>query len=325
MSWIDILGFSIQAALGFQAAAYALAAVGLNLHFGFTGLSNFGHVGFVLVGAYAVAISAEQGWSIWVGLLLAVLASVSLGVLLGIPTLRLRGDYLAIVTIATAEILRLVVAARPSAGLTGGSTGIRNLDRSLPFNDWNIIPKGSYGLGDFVVFNERQLWFMLWGWSLAALATLLVRSLIRSPWGRVIKAIREDEDAARALGKSVVVFKLQSFVLGGLIGGVAGAFMALEAGAVGPGRFIATVTFVYYTIVILGGAGTVLGPILGGVVYWFLIRFTEGVIGNLWFDVSNEASSAVRFALMGLALMLLMIFRPQGILGNKKEVLVGGR
>lgn len=325
MSWIDVIGISIQVALGFQGASYALAAVGLNLHFGFTGLSNFGHVGFVLVGAYAVAISADQGWSIWVGFLLAVLGSVALGALLGVPTLRLRGDYLAIVTIAAAEILRIVVAARPSAELTGGTSGIRNLDQAFPFTDWNFIPRGRYGLGDWIVFNERQLWFMLWGWGLAILATLLVRALVRSPWGRVLKAIREDEDAARALGKNVVVYKLQSFILGGLIGGVAGVFMALDAGSASPGRFVATVTFAYYTVVILGGAGTVLGPLLGAVVYWFLIRFAEGAIDNLWFEVSNEASSAIRFALMGITLMLLMIFRPQGILGDKKQVLVGGR
>lgn len=324
MSWIDVLAVSIQVAIGFQGASYALAAVGLNLHFGYTGLSNFGHVGFLLVGAYGMAIASDQGWSIWVGFGMALAGSVLLGVLLGIPTLRLRGDYLAIVTIATAEILRLVVNARPSSGITGGSSGIRGLG-NLGFADWNPIPRGRYGIGDLVVFNERQVWFMLWGWSLAILATLLVKFLVQSPWGRVLISIREDEDAARSLGKNVVAFKLQSFVLGGVIGSTAGAFMALDAGGVSPGRFIATVTFALYTVVILGGAGTVWGPVVGAITYWFIIRFAEGVIGNLWFDVSDEASSAVRFALMGVGLMALMVFRPQGILGSKKEMLAGAR
>lgn len=324
MSWLDVLAVSLQVAIGFQGASYALAAVGLNLHFGYTGLSNFGHVGFVLVGAYGMAIASDQGWSIWGGVALATTGAVVLGLLLGIPTLRLRGDYLAVVTIATAEILRLVVNARPSSGVTGGSSGIRGLN-SLGFSDWNPIPRGRYGIGDWLVFNERQLWFMLWGWALALLATLLVRQLIASPWGRVIRSIREDEDAGRALGKNVVAFKLQSFVLGGLIGAAAGALMALDAGGVSPGRFIATVTFALYTVVILGGAGTVWGPMLGAATYWFLIRFAEGVIGNLWFEVSDEASSAVRFALMGVGLMALMVFRPQGILGSREEMLAGGR
>ena len=324
MSWIDILAVSLQVALGFQGASYALAAVGLNVHFGFTGLSNFGHVGFLLIGAYSMAIASDQGWGIWAGFGLVVVSSVLLGLALGIPTLRLRGDYLAVVTIATAEILRLVVNARPSAGLTGGSSGIRGLG-SMGFTDWNPIPRGRYGIDGFVVFSERQLWLMLWGWGLVLLTTLIIRFLINSPWGRVLKSIREDEDAARALGKNVVAFKLQAFVLGGLIGAAAGALMALDAGGVSPGRFIATVTFALYTVVILGGAGTVWGPAVGAVTYWFIIRFAEGVIGNLWFDVSDQASSAVRFALMGFGLMALMVFRPQGILGNKKEMLAGGR
>ena len=324
MTWIDIIAISLQVAVSFQGASYALAAVGLNVHFGYTGLSNFGHVGFLLVGAYSMAIASEQGWSIWVGFALAIASSVTLGLALGLPTLRLRGDYLAIVTIASAEILRLVANARPSAGLTGGSTGIRGLG-SLGFTGWNPIPAGRYGIGDLIVFNHRQLWFMAWGWGLVLLATLLVRGLIRSPWGRVLKSIREDEDAARAMGKNVVAFKLQAFVLGGVIGATAGVFMALDAGGVSPGRFIATLTFALYTVVILGGAGTIWGPVVGSVAYWFIIRFAEGVIDNLWFDVGDEASSAVRFALMGFGLMALVIFRPQGMLGNKKEMLAGVR
>ena len=108
MSWLSIFALSLQAAVGFQAASYALAATGLNVHFGYTGLSNFGHAGFLLVGAYGMGIAADQGWGLGVGLGLGTGAAVVLGLLLGIPTLRLRGDYLAVVTIAAAEILRLV-------------------------------------------------------------------------------------------------------------------------------------------------------------------------------------------------------------------------
>ena len=114
MSWLSIFALSLQAAVGFQAASYALAATGLNVHFGYTGLSNFGHAGFLLVGAYGMGIAADQGWGLGAGLGLGIGAAVVLGLLLGIPTLRLRGDYLSVVTIAAAEILRLVANARPS-------------------------------------------------------------------------------------------------------------------------------------------------------------------------------------------------------------------
>jgi len=327
MSWLSILALALQTAIGFQAAYHALAAVGLNLHFGYTGLSNFGHVGFMLVGAYGVGIAAERGWGLGVGILLGVGAAVVLGLLLGIPTLRLRGDYLAIVTIAVAEMLRLVANAGPSARLTGGARGFGGLSSKLGFYEHNVFePRpGGYGIGESFVFSHQQLWAMLWTWGLTLVACLLVYLLVRSPWGRVLKSIREDEDAARALGKNVVVYKLQSFVLGGVIGAFAGMLIVLQAGAISPSRWIAPLTFAIYTVVILGGAGTIWGPVVGSVVYWFVIQFAEGVINNLWFDVSDTTVGALRLAIMGLGLMLLMVYRPQGILGSKKEMLAGAR
>ncbi|MCB0970361.1 MAG: branched-chain amino acid ABC transporter permease [Acidimicrobiales bacterium] len=325
MSWIEIVLLALQTGIGFQGASYALAATGLNLQFGYTGLSNFGHVGFLLVGAYGMGIAADNGWSIWVGFALGIAAAVILGLALGIPTLRLRADYLAIVTIATAEMLRLVVNARPSEPLTGGSRGIGSLTTRLGFFRPNFIPERRYGIGDSFVFSSRQLWAMLITWTLALAMTLLVRQLVRSPWGRVVRAIREDEDAARALGKNVVVYKLQSFVIGGTIGGLAGALIVLNAGSVTPTRWIAPLTFALYTVVILGGAGTVWGPVVGAITYWFLLDAVDGVINNLWFDVSDTTSGALRLALMGAGLMALMVFRPQGILGSRKEMLASVR
>ena len=325
MSWISVFALALQTAVGFQGASYALAATGLNLQFGYTGLSNFGHVGFLMMGAYGMAIASDRGWSIWVGLALGIGAAVLLGLALGIPTLRLRADYLSVVTIATAEILRLVANARPSAPVTGASRGIGGLSESLGFFRPNVFPEGKYGIGNSFLFSNRQLWSMLVAWSCVLVVTLLVRAWVRSPWGRVLRAIREDEDAARALGKNVVVFKLQSFVIGGSIGALAGALIALDAGSVNPGRWIAPLTFALYTVVILGGAGTVWGPVVGAVTYWFLLDFVDGALNNLWFDVSDTTAGAVRLALMGVGLMLLMIYRPQGILGSKEEMLASGR
>lgn len=325
MSWLSVIALALQTAIGFQGASYALAATGLNLQFGYTGLSNFGHVAFVMLGAYGMAIASDRGWSIWVGLALGIAAALLLALLLGIPTLRLRADYLSVVTIATAEILRLVANARPSESVTGASRGIGGLSEQLGFFRPNIFPEGKWGIGESFVFNSRQLWAMLIAWSCVLLVTLLVRAWVRSPWGRVLKAIREDEDAARALGKNVVTYKLQSFAIGGSIGALAGALIALDAGSVNPGRWIAPLTFAFYTVVILGGAGTVWGPVVGAVAYWFLLDFVDGALNNLWFDVSDTTAGAVRLALMGIGLMLLMIYRPQGILGNKQEMFASGR
>ncbi|MCU1352544.1 MAG: Branched-chain amino acid transporter permease [Acidimicrobiales bacterium] len=323
MFLLTVFGIALQTALGFQGASYALAATGLNVHFGYTGLSNFGHVGFMLVGAYGVAIAANQGWPLWVGVLLGVGSAVALGLVMGLPTLRLRGDYLAICTIAVAEILRLVANARKSEGLTGSSRGLA-IPSSM-FQDHNPISRGSYGIGSSFVFSNRQLWGMAWTWGLVALCCLLIWSLMRSPWGRVLRAIREDEDAARALGKNVVAYKLQAFVLGGVIGALAGVMYALDASSVNPSTWIATLTFALYVVVILGGPGTVAGPVVGAVIYWFLFSLTEGILSHLWFQISDTTIGAVRLALVGVGLMALMVFRPQGILGNRKEMLAGGR
>ena len=323
MFLLTILGIALQTALGFQGASYALSATGLNVHFGYTGLSNFGHVGFMLVGAYGVAIAVDRGWPLWTGVLLGLGAAVALGLLMGLPTLRLRGDYLAIATIAVAEILRLVANAGPSVKVTGSSRGLAI--PSSVFQAHNPIPKRSYGIGSSFVFSSRQLWGMAWTWGLVALCCLLVWALMRSPWGRVLRAIREDEDAARALGKNVVAYKLQAFVLGGAIGALAGIMYALDASSVNPTTWVATLTFALYAVVILGGPGRVLGPVVGAVLYWFLFSLTEGVLSHLWFPISDTTIGAVRLALVGVGLMALMVFRPQGILGNRKEMLAGAR
>jgi neutral amino acid transport system permease protein len=200
--------------------------VGLNLHFGFTGLLNFGHVAFMAVGAYTMAIVVDSGLSLWLGIPAGMLAAVVLGVLLGIPTLRLRADYLAITTIAVGEIIRISIrsnALETSPAVCSASRALAN-----EFFDLNPFGPGSYGIWR-ITFSERQLWVMVVGWGLAVLCTLLIWALMRAPWGRVVKAIREDEDAARSLGKNAFVFKIQSLCIGGAIGALAGMLLAIEA------------------------------------------------------------------------------------------------
>ncbi|MFH1330583.1 MAG: branched-chain amino acid ABC transporter permease [Actinomycetota bacterium] len=324
MDIVKVLTDSLRAAVGVPAAAYALAAVGLNVHFGYTGLLNFGHVGFMMVGAYGTAVTVDRGGPLWLGLIVGIGAAVLLGLLLGIPTLRLRADYLAIVTIATAEILRLVARSNALEPLTKGVFGIQQF--ADPFYELNPIPPGRYGFGTFN-FSHRQLWVILVGWLAVAAVLLLLTVLMRSPWGRVLKAIREDEDAARSLGKNVFAYKIQSLVLGGVIGSFAGMLLAIDTQAVNPDTFISILTFFAYTVLILGGPGRILAPVLGAVIFWFLLQFTDGLLREAlsagWLGTVIEGSdiAAIRFGLVGLGLMLLMILRPQGILGNREELL----
>ncbi len=325
MDWPSILGNAVRGMLGPEAAYFALAAIGLNIHFGYTGLLNFGQVGFMLVGAYGVAVSvATFGWSLWVGVVVGIACAVLLALVLGLPTLRLRGDYLAIATIAAAEVLRYFYRSSTLEPLTGGVYGLRQF--AGEFFALNPYPAQDYGWGE-VTFDHRSLWVMTVGWGLVALSSLMVLLLMTSPWGRVLRSVREDELAARSLGKSAYGFKLQSLVLGGVLGAVAGILMAVSVQSVQPDSYDPKVTFYLYTIVILGGASRVLGPVLGSVIFWFLVTFLDsflrsatasGLIPSTVLDSGDVG--AARFIFVGLALVLLMVFRPAGILGNQKEL-----
>jgi branched-chain amino acid transport system permease protein len=329
MDFGTILSDAVRTALGVSAAAYALAAVGLNLQYGYTGLLNFGQVGFLFVGAYGTAITVDGGAPLPVGFLVGVAAAVGLGLLLGLPTLRLRAEYLAIVTIAAAEILRLVASARPLEGLTGGVLGIQGFANS--FFSWNPYPVHRYVLVGDVAFDERTLWVITVGWTLVLLCSLFVFLLVRSPWGRVLKAIREDEDAARSLGKNVFAFKLQSLVAGGVIGALAGILLAVDFQYTNPDYWQSALTFFVFTVLILGGVARIFGPIVGSMLFWFVLAgvdsFLNQGIQHAGFDsvINTTDIGPIRFALVGLALILLMVFRPQGLLGDRKEALIDER
>ena len=209
-------GFILSSAAGElfspTTAAYALAALGLAVHFGYSGLLNFGQAGFMAVGAYGFAISTLSfGVPFFVGLLIAVVCSVLFALVLGIPTLRLRADYLAIVTIAAAEIVRYVVTTNQLTSVTGSANGLAAFEGG--FYAMNPFPEGSY-LG----MNNRDFFIRVIGWALAVICCLIVWLLMRSPWGRVLKGIREDENAVRSLGKNVYAYKMQALVIGGILG-----------------------------------------------------------------------------------------------------------
>jgi len=317
---LNALGESISP----TTAAYALAAIGLSIHFGYTGLLNFGQAGFMLVGAYGFALPSLAGWPIWSAFLVAILMSLLLSLILGIPTLRLRADYLAIVTISSAEILRFVVSSTSLTDFTGGQQGLNGFNRA--FAALNPIPDGTYGIG-LLSYNAYDTWVRLFGWALVAIAAVLVYLLMRSPWGRTLKGIREDEDAARSLGKNVFRFKMQALVLGGLMGSLAGVLFILPR-SLQPGNYATTLTFFVWAILLLGGAATIWGPIVGAMVFWVFLSLTQGVLfgaieaGYADFMTITQAAQ-IRFILVGLLVMLLVIYRPQGFFGNKKELSFG--
>lgn len=324
MDFLSILTSALRGALGPEAAIYALAAIGLNMHFGYTGLLNFGQVGFMLVGAYGTAVSVLSfGLPLWAGVLVGLLGAVVLALILGIPTLRLRGDYLSIATIAAAEVLRYLFRSSWAEPVTGGVYGLTQFA-----NDFHALNPFSDGLEiGPLSFNRQALWVMLVAWGLVALAAVLVALLIQSPWGRVLRSIREDENAARSLGKNVYVYKMQSLIFGGVLGALAGALLAMNTQAISPDTYMPIITFYLWTIMILGGASRVVGPILGSVVFWFLLTFLDAFLrqattaGLIPSSIIAPADiGAVRFAAVGLGLMLLMLFRPAGILGNRKEM-----
>ncbi|WP_405216115.1 branched-chain amino acid ABC transporter permease [Agrococcus sp. Ld7] len=334
MDFLAILGNAAGEILSPTTAAFALATIGLNVHFGYGGLLNFGQAAFMAVGAYAFAIFTMQvdptgtlGWPAWLSFLaavaVAIVAAVAFGLLLGIPTLRLRGDYLAIVTIAAAEIVRFTMRTSEYSTITGGSQGLRGQDYKGDIDALNPLAGGMYGIGPWAG-TAYDTWVRILAWGLVIVALIIVWLLMRSPWGRVIKGIREDEDAVRSLGKNVYGYKMQALILGGVIGGLAGIMFVLPR-AVQPDNFATAMTFYIWTALLLGGAATVLGPLLGSILFWVLLSFTGGLLSGLqsigaFGDMTGTQAGQLRFVLVGLALIAIVVFRPQGILGNKKEL-----
>ncbi len=323
MDWGSILNNTLAGLLTPTILAFALAALGLAMHFGFAGLLNFGIAGFMAVGAYGYAISVLTfGLPWWAGMLAGVAASVVFALIMGIPTLRLRGDYLAIVTIAAAEILRLLFLTTAFEPVTGSADGLFGYNNTGGFAEANPFPVGNYGWGPWT-YNEQTLWMLVFGLVVLAVATFLLWALMRSPWGRVIKGIREDEDAVRALGKNVFAYKMQALIIGGVFGALGGIVLATSTN-VSPGVYVTSLTFFLWTALLLGGAATIFGPVLGSVIFWVLQAFLTNVLPALAesgiLPVSGIQAATLRYVLVGIGLMLIVIYRPQGIFGDKREM-----
>ncbi|MFX0538737.1 branched-chain amino acid ABC transporter permease [Ornithinimicrobium sp. Y1847] len=321
MDWGAILNNTANFMLSPETIGFMLAALGLSIHFGYAGLLNFGMAGFMAIGAYGYAISILSfGLPWWVAIMVSIVGAVIFAFILGIPTLRLRGDYLAIVTIAAAEIVRLLFQSRVFDTWTNSADGLGGYHAG--FRAANPLPAGTYGIGPWT-YSADQWWVRVFGLLLVALTLVFVWLLMRSPWGRVLRGIREDEDAVRSLGKNVFLYKMQALIIGGVLGALGGVVIALPS-AVIPQYYLPSLTFFVWTALLLGGAATLFGPVLGAVLYWAVMAFLAGVLPQMaaqgWLPMSTAQAGHLRFILVGVALMLLVAFRPQGILGSKKEM-----
>lgn len=308
--------------VGVLAGTYVLVALGLQLNVGFTGISNFGQAGFMAIGAYTMGVlTLETGISFWLTLPISMLAAMLFGVLIGLPALRLREDYFAIATLAMAEVIR--ITARNARDLTNGSEGLSCSDDGLTcFDDtWRNVSETIEGwLQDLGWADPETLApLLLVVWASVIVLTFVMRRVTNTPWGRVLRAVREDEDAARALGKNTLAFKLQSLAISAGIAAIAGWFLALNLASIAPTEFEPFVTFYAYTVLILGGLASYWGLIAGSLILWTLLELTRFIE----LPISNEQEAALRFMIVGLAIILLMAFRPQGMFGKREEMVLG--
>jgi branched-chain amino acid transport system permease protein len=295
------------------ALTYALACLGLNLHWGATGLFNVGVAGFVAVGAYTSAILTAPpspdrlgglAWPIAVGWVGAALAAgvVALGV--GLVTLRLRHDYLAIATFGIAVTIQLL--AVNLIPLTGGPFGIHGVPR--PFSSLVAAPLG------------RNVAYVTLVIALVAGVYLALERLVQSPWGRVLRGIREDEAAAAALGKPAAVFRLQAFTLGAMVMGLAGAVYAHFIGFVAPEDFLSILTFQVWTMLVVGGSGNNRGAIAGAVAVWALWTASGAALTAVLPQELQARSAALQTVVIGVVLAAVLLVRPRGLLGEATVV-----
>lgn len=322
VDWNSLTSSLFWVNVGVIAGTYALLALGLQLNVGFTGMTNFGQAGFMAIGAYTMGIiTIDTDISFWLALPISILVTMAFAVIVGLPSLRLREDYFAIATIASAEVIRIV--AQNWGGLTGGNQGLFcNDDQTKCIDDkWLDISDTIEGwLNDFGWADPESLMpLLIVVWATVLIVTIALRLTQNTPWGRVLRAVREDEDAARALGKNAVKYKLQSLMISAAIAAVAGWFLAFNLATIHPTDYEPLVTFFAYSVLILGGLANYWGVIFGAVILWTVLEGTRFV--EIFEDEADTA--ALRFAIVGLILILLMAFRPQGAFGKKEEMVLG--
>ena len=320
-----------------QFGMYALIAVGLNVVVGQAGLLDLGYVGFYAVGAYTVALltSPDSPWNqtgpggwlstdwAWLAVLpIAVAITAISGLILGSPTLRLRGDYLAIVTLGFGEIVRLL--ADNLEDITGGGRGLSQV--AYPrLGVTPDFPLGVFSAGNVGKTLNSGVWWYWVSLVLVIIVLLFVGNLERSRVGRAWVAIREDEDAAEIMGVPTFKFKLWAFVIGASIGGMSGALYAGQVQFVVPTNFNVINSVLFLCAVVLGGQGNKLGVILGAFIIVYLPNFFLGRTEILGIPIDGDGIAQYKYLFFGIALMVLMIFRPQGLIPVRQKLLTYGR
>ncbi|MER9212171.1 branched-chain amino acid ABC transporter permease [Mesorhizobium sp. M0663] len=305
---MDLLGYG--ASFLTTALIFSLITLGLNLQWGLTGLFNVGVAGFVAIGAYTSALlttpddAARLGGfdlPILIGWLGAMLLGGVAAAITGIATLRLRSDYLAITTFGVAVVVQLV--ALNAQKLTGGPFGI------------GFIPRPFGGLA------ETPLLFNLSNLAIVSVVTLIVylalEHLSRSPWGRVLKALREDERAAISLGKSARFYRVQAFAVGGAIMALAGALQAHFTGFIAPDNYLPALTFQVWVMLIVGGSGSNIGAVIGSILVW-AIWAGSGALTSMLFSPEQQARAAsLQIVAIGVMLCVILLVRPNGLFGDR--------
>jgi branched-chain amino acid transport system permease protein len=327
--FLDTPGVSFDGVMA-QFAMIAIVAIGLNVVVGQAGLLDLGYVGFYAVGAYTVALltSPQSPWNqlsatgffstdwAWLSCVPLAMAFTALaGLILGFPTLRLRGDYLAIVTLGFGEIIRLL--ADNLNDVTNGSRGLGSI--AFPRFGEDKVPGGYFSGANAMGNANNGTWWYWLGLILVAIILLLVGNLERSRVGRAWVAIREDEDAAEVMGVNTFRFKLWAFVIGAGIGGLSGALYAGQVQFVAPTNFNIINSMLFLSAVVLGGQGNKLGVIFGA---FIIVYLPNRLLGVHLFGVNL---GDLKYLFFGLALVLLMIFRPQGLFPVRQQLLTYGK
>lgn len=295
------------------ALIFSVAVLGLNLQWGFTGLFNAGVVGFLAVGGYATAIligparpEVLGGFELpfIVGLLGGMIAAGLVALLVGLATLRLHDEYLAIATFGIAITIQLI--ATNAEFLTGGTLGLIGIDKPLAAEFDDPLSYNLFFLGLLIV--------------VVALVYFALEQIVRSPWGRALKAIREDQAAAASLGKDPAAIRLQSFVLGCMIMGLSGGLYVCFIGYISPTDFDPIVTFQVWTMLIVGGSANNRGAVLGAVTVWAIWTGSGWAIAKLVPTGLQTQSGAIQVVLIGLLLVLAILYRPRGLVGEETHV-----
>jgi len=285
-------------AIAIITAIYVLLALGLNLQYGLTGLINFGHVGFFCVGAYTAALLSKHEVSPLVAFPVAALLAALAAWPLGVASLRLREDYFAIVSLGFSEVVRLV--ATSERWLTNGVQGISGIPKLMD----GLVPRAAEPVAVLALLVAVNLG-----------AILMMRRIANSPFGRVIEAIRDNEEAVKSLGKDPAGFKMKVLMLGAARAGVAGAFYAHYISFISPEQFVPLVTFQIWMAIIMGGVGRVSGALVGTLILMFFLEGSRFLRDIIPFIPDIEMAS-IRLGVVGLAIVLFTLYRPQGLMGD---------